>query len=93
MEKRNNISKPSCYTYICSLLNPTILYCTVLLCTQESSAVRRDEGAITEVVGRQRFMRPREIIEMIESGTPPMDKVPPDNQTFQTPDLDCKTTD
>ena len=32
-------------------------------------------------------MRPREIIEMIESGTPPMDKVPPDNQTSHTPDF------
>ena len=71
-----------CYTYICSLLIPTVLYCT-----QESSVVRRDEGAIKEVVGRQRFMRPREIIEMIESGNPPMDKVPPDNQTSPTPDF------
>ena len=64
-----------------------LLYCTVLYCTQESSAVRRDEGAIKEVVGRQRFMKPREIIKMIESGTPPMDKVPPDNQTSPTPDF------
>ena len=62
-------------------------YCTVLYCTQESSAVRRDEGAIKEVVGRQRFMRPREIIEMIESGNPPMDKAPPDNKTSPTPDF------
>ena len=33
-------------------------------------------------------MKSREIIEMIESGTPPMDKVPPDNQTSPTPDFD-----
>ena len=71
--------------YITSVLFLILLYCTVY--TQESSAVRRDEGAIKEVVGRQRFMRPREIIEMIESGTPPMDKVPPDNQTSPTPDF------
>ena len=33
-------------------------------------------------------MKSREIIEMIESGYQPMDKVPPDNQTFPTPDFD-----
>ena len=33
-------------------------------------------------------MRPREIIKIIESGNPPMDKVPPDNQTSPTPDFD-----
>ena len=32
-------------------------------------------------------MKSREIIEMIESGNPPMDKVPPDNQTSPTPDF------
>ena len=34
-------------------------------------------------------MKSREIIEMIESGNPPIDLVvPPDNQTFATPDFD-----
>ena len=72
------------------LSSSAVIHTTVLFsyyCTQESSAVRRDEGAIKEVVGRQRFMKSREIIEMIESGTPPMDKVPPDNQTSPTPDF------
>ena len=32
-------------------------------------------------------MKSREIIEMIESGNQPMDKVPPDNQTSPTPDF------
>ena len=36
-------------------------------------------------------MKSREIIEMIESGTAPMEKIPPDNKPFPTPDLDCKT--
>ena len=71
-----------------AVIHTVVLFLTtVLYCTQESSAVRRDEEAIKEVVGRQRFMRPREIIEMIESGNPPMEKVPPGNQTSPTPDF------
>ena len=66
-----------------SVLFLILLFCTVLYCTQESSAVRRDEGAIKEVVGRQRFIKSREIIEMIESGYQPMDKV----HTSRQPDF------
>ena len=32
-------------------------------------------------------MKSREIIKMIESGTPPVEKVPPDNQTSKSPDF------
>ena len=65
----------------------TVLYCTILYCTQEPSAVKSDEGAIKQLGGGQRFMKSRDIIKIIESGTPPMDKVPPDNQTSPTHDF------
>ena len=73
------------YYNIILLVLSSSLY--IMYCVQESSSVRSDEGAIEELVERQRLMKSREIIEMIESGNPPMDKVPPDNQTSQTPNF------
>ena len=47
---------------------------------KESLEVISEEGEFTEFVGKERLMKSRKIIEMIERGTLPVEKQHPDNQ-------------